>query len=69
MVAVGEEAGRLPAVLERLADHYDEASRDQVAKSIQFLEPMITLTLGVVVGGIAATVLSTLYKVMMVVGR
>ncbi len=65
MIGVGEEAGRLPDVFAWLAAYFDDEAKERVERMFAFLEPMITLLLGGVVGGIAATILLTLYKAMM----
>lgn len=69
MMAVGEESGRVPDVLARLADLHDRKAKDSVARMLAILEPMITVFLGVVVGGMAVTVIGTLYKAMAVAGK
>lgn len=69
LLAVGEEAGQMPAVLDRLARTFDRDARDSVQKALALLEPAFTILLGVMVGGLALVVITTLYKTMMVVGR
>ncbi|MCA8955187.1 MAG: type II secretion system F family protein [Planctomycetes bacterium] len=69
MIAVGEEAGRVPEVLERLAAHYDRKAKEAVARMLALMEPAVTVILGLVVGGLAVTILGTLYKAMAVAGR
>lgn len=69
LVAVGEEAGALTEILGRLADHYDETAKERVDRFVQSLEPITTLVLGLIVGGIAVAILSTLYQVMQQAGR
>jgi type IV pilus assembly protein PilC len=69
LVSVGEESGRMDHCLARLADHFDREARERVDGAIAWLEPAITIFLGVVVGGMAAIILSSLYKAMLAVGR
>ncbi|MEM7202062.1 MAG: type II secretion system F family protein [Planctomycetota bacterium] len=69
MVSVGEESGRLADVFQRLADHYDQESKAGVTRFLAFLEPAITLMLGLFVAGVAVTVISTLYQVIRATGR
>ncbi len=69
LAAVGEESGRMESVLQRLADHYDAEAREKVDKAIALFEPMTTIFLGILVGGMAAIIISTLYKAMTMVGR
>ena len=61
MLRVAENAGDLPRCLERLADSYDKQARAAVQRAIAVLEPAATILLGVIVGGVAAVILSTLY--------
>ena len=69
LVAVGEQSGRMDHCLSRLSDHFDREARERVDGAIAWLEPAITIFLGVVVGGMAAIILSSLYKAMLAVGR
>jgi type II secretory pathway component PulF len=62
VIAVGEEAGGLTTSFTRLASMYDRDSRAAVKTAIGILEPAVTVILGVIVGGVAAIVITTLYK-------
>lgn len=61
MLRVGEDSGGLPVSFERLANKYDREAKDAVKKAVALLEPAMTVFLGVIVGGIAAIVITTLY--------
>lgn len=69
MVAVGEETGRLGDVLNRVGQHYENVSRERVAKMIAALGPVITIVMGIVIGFILVTILKTLYSAIMHVGK
>mgnify|MGYP002624321748 CR=1 FL=1 len=69
MVQVGEEAGRLPITFERLGRLYDREVRDSVKRALALLEPVVTVLLGVVVGGVAVLVVVTIYSAMKGLGR
>ncbi|HEB54622.1 MAG TPA: type II secretion system F family protein [bacterium] len=69
MVKVGEEAGRLPITFERLGRLYDREVKDAVKKALGLLEPIVTVLLGIVVGGVAVLVVMTIYSAMKGVGR
>ena len=69
MVAVGEESGRLATVLGKVGEHYEQVSKERVAKMIAAMGPLITLVLGVVVGFIIVTILKTLYTAILHVGK
>lgn len=63
MVATGEEAGNLAAVMLRLADFYDiEVEREMKAVSA-LIEPIALIILGSVVGMIVASVVLPLFKI------
>ncbi|MBN1572714.1 MAG: type II secretion system F family protein [Deltaproteobacteria bacterium] len=51
MVAVGEATGNMDAMLNKIADFYDDEVDNAVAALTSLLEPMLMVFLGVVVGG------------------
>jgi len=69
MVKVGEEAGRLPVTFERLSRFYDREVKAAVRKALGMLEPIVTVLLGLVVGGVAVLVVITIYSAMKGVGK
>ena len=66
---VGEEAGRLPITFERLSRLYDREVKASVKRALGLLEPVVTVLLGVVVGGVAVLVVTTIYSAMKGIGR
>ncbi len=69
MVQVGEEAGRLPITFERLSRLYDREVKAAVKRALGLMEPIVTVLLGIVVGGIAVLVVTTIYSAMKGLGR
>jgi len=69
MVKVGEEAGRLPITFERLSRLYDREVKAAVRRALGLMEPIVTVLLGVVVGGIAVLVVTTIYSAMRGLGK
>ena len=69
MLQVGEEAGRLPVTFERLGRLYDREVREQVKKALGLLEPLVTVLLGLMVGGIAVIVVGTIYSALRGIGK
>ena len=61
MVKVGEETGHLDADLESAADHFAEEVDYRLKKAITFLEPALVITVGLVVGFIAISVIAPMY--------
>ncbi len=52
MVAIGEEAGSLDAMLGKVADYYEQEVDDAVDGLSSLLEPIIMAVLGVIIGGL-----------------
>lgn len=52
MVSIGEESGALDAMLNRVADHYEEQVSNRVEALTSLMEPFIIVVLGVLVGGV-----------------
>lgn len=62
IIAVGEETGELDYVLEELAEFY-EGEIDQIMNNLPaIIEPILILTLGLVVGGMAVAVIMPMYS-------
>ncbi len=62
MIATGEDAGRLPQVMSRIADHYErELSRRLTALS-KLAEPMMLLVMGLVVGILVSSLILPIFK-------
>jgi len=52
MVAIGEESGALDAMLDKVAQHFEDEVDDLVDNMASLMEPMIMSVLGVLVGGL-----------------
>ncbi|HKF75793.1 MAG TPA: type II secretion system F family protein [Candidatus Dormibacteraeota bacterium] len=61
MVKVGEEAGNLDANLEQAADHYGEEVDYRLKRMIAIIEPALVISVGVMVGFIAISVIAPMY--------
>src|SRR5271165_762116 len=57
MILVGEESGRLEEMLQRVADVYDREVAAAVKRFLAVLEPMLILSLAVLIGGIVLSIL------------
>jgi general secretion pathway protein F len=60
MVAVGEETGKLDSMLLKVAEVYDVEVNTTLKRALGLLEPVLILTLAVVVGGIIFALMSAL---------
>ncbi|MEA2117403.1 type II secretion system F family protein [Halovibrio sp. HP20-50] len=55
MVSIGEEAGSLDAMLNRVADYYEEEVENKVDALTSLMEPVIIVVLGILVGGVVVS--------------
>jgi len=62
MIGVGEQTGSLDAMLQKIADFYEEEVDVAVADLLTAMEPMIILFLGVVVGGVVISMYLPLFS-------
>ena len=60
LVRVGEETGRLDAMLLRIADIYDEEVKRAIQKMLSLLVPLITLALGILIAVIIGSMISAI---------
>ena len=56
MVSIGEESGSLDAMLNRVADYYEEEVDNKVDALTSLMEPIIIVVLGVLVGGVVVSI-------------
>jgi general secretion pathway protein F len=57
MIRVGEETGRLEEMLLQVADTYDREVQTTVKRLLALLEPILILSLGVIIAGIIMSIL------------
>ena len=62
LVRVGEETGRLDAMLLKIAEHYETEIEHTLARLVSIVEPVLIVVLGAIVGTIVASVLVPLYS-------
>jgi type II secretory pathway component PulF len=62
MIAIGEETGRLADVLSRVAQSYEIEVDRSVRALVSLIEPLIILTLGLVVGFIVVAMLLPIFS-------
>ncbi len=63
MIAVGEETGALDAMLNKIADFYDEEVSTAVDGLTSLIEPLMMATLGVVVGGMVVALYLPMFQI------
>jgi type IV pilus assembly protein PilC len=62
MVAIGEEAGSLDAMLSKVADFYEAEVDDAVEALSSLMEPMIMVVLGTLIGGMVVAMYLPIFK-------
>ena len=63
MIAIGEESGHLERSLFKVAGGFDRESDEAVKIMMSLLEPILILTLGVVVGFIVISMLLPIFEI------
>jgi type IV pilus assembly protein PilC len=62
MIGVGEQTGAMDAMLQKIADFYEDEVDAAVKDLLSALEPMMIVFLGVVVGGIVISMYLPLFS-------
>jgi type IV pilus assembly protein PilC len=62
MIAVGESTGALDAMLEKIADFYDEQVDQAVENLTSLIEPFMLVFLGVTIGGLVVAMYLPIFK-------
>ena len=62
MIAVGESTGALDAMLEKIADFYDEEVDQAVENLTAMIEPVMIVFLGIIVGGLIVSMYLPIFK-------
>jgi type IV pilus assembly protein PilC len=62
MIAVGESTGALDAMLNKIADFYDEEVDQAVENMTALIEPFMLVFLGVVIGGLVVSMYLPIFK-------
>lgn len=64
VVGIGEQTGRLETNLEMLADFYQEETDRAISTLVSLIEPAMIITVGLIVGIVAVSVISPMYEIM-----
>jgi type IV pilus assembly protein PilC len=62
MIGVGEQTGAMDAMLQKVADFYEDEVDAAVKDLLAALEPMMIVVLGLVVGGIVISMYLPLFS-------
>jgi general secretion pathway protein F len=63
MIGVGEETGRLDEMLIKVAETYEENVQNAIKRFVSLLEPLIILTMGLIVGFIVISMLLAIFSI------
>lgn len=63
LLGVGEETGRLDAMLLQVANVYERETRTAIKNLVALFEPLMILAMGVVVGAIVVSILLAIYSI------
>jgi type IV pilus assembly protein PilC len=63
MIEVGEETGKLPDMLIRVSDTYEEEVDNAVGALTSMIEPLMIVGLAVIVGGIVIAMFMPMIKI------
>jgi general secretion pathway protein F len=63
LVEVGEESGKLDAMLIQVADVYDNEVRKSVKNLLAFFEPALILIMGIIIGTIVVSMLLAIFSI------
>jgi len=69
MVGTGEETGKLPEILEKVSEFYDEEVRNKVKKLVSMVEPMMIALVGGFIAFLALTMYQTIFTMQQSIGR
>ena len=63
MIKVGEETGQLNVMLTKVAVIYEKSLREAIKRFVGFLEPVMILAMGVVIGFIVVSMLMAVFSI------
>lgn len=62
LVAIGESTGRLESLLEKVGSFYRRQVEDKVNNMVELIQPLLMVIVGLMVGGLFASILLPLYN-------
>jgi type IV pilus assembly protein PilC len=68
MIAVGESTGSLDAMLQKIAEFYEDEVDNMVANLTTLMEPLVIVVLGTVIGGLVISMYLPIFKLGSVIG-
>ena len=68
MTKIGEESGKIGELLNNTAEFYEEETERKIAAAMTFLEPLMTIILGVIVAFIVASIILPMFDMYSIIG-
>jgi len=68
MIASGEKSGRLPEVMEKIAEFAEDDLEQRIKTATSLIEPVMVIGMGILVGGVAISLLLPIFQMSQVVG-
>lgn len=68
MTKIGEESGKIGELLSNTAEFYEEETERKIAAAMTFLEPLITVLLGVIIAFIVASIILPMFDMYSIIG-
>jgi len=62
LVIVGEESGKTASILDKLAESFDTNVRRQTSRLVSLVEPLLIVSLGIIVGSVVIIMLSAIFS-------
>jgi type IV pilus assembly protein PilC len=69
MIGVGEQTGKLEAMLTKIADFYDDQVDAAVAGLTSMIEPLVIAFLGIIIGGIVIALFLPIFQITQLIGQ
>jgi general secretion pathway protein F len=63
MIAVGEETGKLEAMLTEVATYYDQEVKRSTKRMTALLEPALILAMGLIIGIVVISMLLAIFSI------
>jgi type IV pilus assembly protein PilC len=69
MVFSGEKSGKLAQVMEQVSTYAEDELKEQVTSLTRYIEPLMILVMGVIIGGVALALLLPVFTISRVMAR
>jgi type IV pilus assembly protein PilC len=67
MIHSGEKSGKLAFVMEQVATYSEQELKEKIAELTRYIEPMMILLMGIIIGGVALALMLPVFTISRVV--